>query len=124
MANDPTLARHFTEIETLLAQKFGASSGRLNRRAIKVGRRLPRAQRRDLGLLARAQSMAGHPKLSRMIDTRKTERAAERLRDWLGAVDVADRRKGRVLDLLGSLSFNLICLVVLLMVVLRWRGFI
>lgn len=121
---DPKLAAQIARIETLLAEKFGASRGSLARRAQKPGRALPRRVRKDLERLARAQGMTGHPKLSRMIDGKDATRAAIHLRDWLEEVDVADRRKGRVLDLLGTLSFNLILVFVLLIAVLRWRGFV
>lgn len=121
---DPTLIRDIGRIEVLLAEKFGAASGRLDRRARKAGRNLPRWVRRDLDRLAAVQTMAGHPKLGRMVDTRKSLKAAARTRDWLDAVDVADRRRGRLLGMLGALSFNLILAFVLLIVVLRWRGLV
>lgn len=124
MTDQHQIARHAERLEALLAEKFGARRGPLELRVQSAGRRLPRRVRRDLGEVARAQQFAGHPKLGRQIDGARVRAAARRAEDWLVAVDVADRRKGFVLSLLGSLSFNLILLFAILVAVLRWRGYV
>jgi hypothetical protein len=44
--------------------------------------------------------------------------------DWLQSVDPAERRKDLILSILASLSFNLIAVVTLVVIVLRWRGLV
>ncbi|MHA6325238.1 hypothetical protein [Roseivivax sp. CAU 1753] len=124
MMQDAKLGQQIARLETLMSDKFGASRGRLDRRVIKAGRLVPKGVRRDLDRVARAQAMAGNPKLARQLDAPAIRAAARRAEDWLASVDVADRRRGAVLGGLGALAFNLIVLFVLALVVLRWRGFI
>ena len=74
--------------------------------------------------LARVEELSQHPRLSMTLDEEKLGRSAADLRDYLEAIDVADRRKGWWLGMLGGLAFNMILFFVLLLAVLRWRGFI
>jgi len=42
----------------------------------------------------------------------------------LSAIDVADRRRGKLLSLAGALAFNLLAVAVLFIVWLWWRAYI
>jgi IS4 transposase len=75
-------------------------------------------------VLVDAGTHVGHPKLMMQVDAVEVERAYRTLRQHLKTVDVKDRRKGAVLSLLGSLSFNLLAVLALLLLVLVWRGFL
>lgn len=111
-----------TRLEQLLADKFGARKGSLERRLRKAGRRLPRATRRDVAQVAEARQLTRHPKLMRMVDARRTERAFRLAEQALTEVDVADRRKGALLGMLGALVFNLMLVVALWVAVVQGRG--
>ena len=109
-----------SELETRLRIK-GRS---LPHAARKAKHLLPRQVYRDIGAVADAAKVAGHPKLAVTQNSAKALDAAQRVLAHLQAIDPADRRKGAILGWLGGVSFNLIVLFVLLLVVLIWRGFL
>ena len=111
-------------LEGLLESRFGAARGGLARRVAKVGRRVPRSVRRDLNTVVQAAQIATHPKLGLRIDHARVRAAAERAEAHLKAIDVRQRRIGQVLGILGALVFNLLLVVVILLVLLHWRGFV
>lgn len=124
MIEQKAFMRMAQELETLLAEKHGLSSGPLSRRLTKGLRRAPRAVKRAADGFVQAQIQMGNPKLMRLMDKAQVESQFQTLRDHLRAIDVADRRKGLVLSLLGSLSFNLIAVAAILVILLVWRGFL
>lgn len=124
MSNALDIQTHVARIEALLGSRFGATRGTLAQRVIKVGRLLPRRTRRDLAQVAEAAQMATHPRLALRLDHAAVLAAAERAEAHLRAVDGRDRRRGQILGMLGALVFNLMLLAVILLVVLRWRGFV
>lgn len=124
MIDQKDIARKVASLETLLAKKFSATDGTLERRLQKVGRRLPARIRNDIQTVAETAHLTGNLKIANQVDPKQTEAAYERAKAHLEAVDVADRRKGAVLSVLGSVAFNLITVSVILIVVLVWRGFV
>ncbi|WP_293572671.1 hypothetical protein [Phaeobacter sp.] len=87
-------------------------------------RRLPRRIYR-IGLeLAAVQPLLEHPKLRLTVQDTKLLRQAEEIITHLRSIDLADRRRGRILDILGSMAFALLTATVLLLILLRWRGFL
>lgn len=122
MIDPKQLDRKQAELEQLLEEKFGASSGDLQARMRKVGRRVPKRVRDAAGVIAGAQAQAGHPKLRFFVDGKAVNRAHATIRSHLKTIDVADRRKGAVLSVLGGVSFNLLLVLALLLGVLMWRG--
>lgn len=111
-------------VEALLEKQMGVGGHGLRAKVKRAGRRLPRSVRRDAMLIAEAQPLAGHPKLSKQVDLPRMEAAERRIAAYLRGYDLADKRKGAVLGLLGSLSFNLLAVGALLVVVLVWRGLV
>ncbi|MDX1781298.1 MAG: hypothetical protein R3256_08265 [Thalassovita sp.] len=124
MFNTIEFERKQAELKRLLENKFGVSSGDLISRMRKVGRRAPKRAHVAARVISEAHVHAGHPKLRRFIDEAAVDHAFITLRGYLKSVDVADRRKGMVLDVLGALSFNLMLAMALLMAFLRWRGWV
>ncbi|WP_422828133.1 hypothetical protein [Thalassococcus sp. BH17M4-6] len=108
----------------MLESRFGARRGGLARRSGKVGRDLPRAVRHDLDRVSQAEIMLAHPKLALRVDQAAVLAAAERAEAHLTDVDARDRRRGRLLGMLGALVFNLLLLGVILLLLLRWRGLV
>ncbi|WP_154664361.1 hypothetical protein [Pseudodonghicola xiamenensis] len=125
------IALRIAEVSALMRAKLGAGSGRLGagggtlaaalRRA---SHRLPRRIRGQARLLARAEEKARHPKLCLTLDAVALGRAADEVAGYLKSIDLADRRKGWWLGMLGGLAFNVLAFVTLLVVILRWRGFL
>jgi hypothetical protein len=118
------LARKTAHLNALLEQKLGLRKGGLALRADRAGRQLPAWVRRNLHRLAEAESMADHPKLARMLDDQALDTAYKATVAHLTAIDLKERRKDRLLGILGALAFNLLLAALLLGVVLRWQGFV
>lgn len=111
-------------LEKLVARKFGAERGTLMQRMRKVGRRVPKSVHADVKTVIEAARIAGHPKRARTIDTNQVTQAYQRALEHLEAVDVKELRKGQLLSITGAVMFNLLALIVIVIVVLRWRGLI
>ncbi|MDP4991843.1 MAG: hypothetical protein NWQ37_11635 [Marivita lacus] len=111
-------------LRTLMAKRLGLKRGSLSRRVAKAGRRLPSGVLRDIGIVAEAEKMSRNPKLAMRLDPNATKSAYDRAATHLKAIDVMDRRKGIALSVLGSMAFNLLAAMTLLIVVLRWRGLV
>ncbi|GAA6195608.1 hypothetical protein [Pseudophaeobacter sp.] len=107
------LLRSHAEVSGDLASALGKARRQLPRRIYKQGMRL-----------ANALPMLEHPKLRQTQDEKSLQQAAREVRNHLKKIDTADRRKGRMLEILGSMAFAILVVFVLLVTVLRWRGFI
>lgn len=111
------------EVRALLKERESAS-GTLAAALKKVRRRLPRRIFKQGMQLADALPLLEHPKLQFTVDEPRLRGAAREVKAHLEAIDLADRRKGRMLDILASIAFALIVVFALVVVVLRWRGII
>ena len=108
----------------LLREKLGVRGATLAAALHRARHSLPRHVYRRGLILAEAEPLADHPKLSLTLDAPALAAAAQDVRAHLDSIDLADRRKGWWLGMLGGLSFNLILFVALLIGVLVWRGFL
>lgn len=115
----------FSDIEELqeLLKSRANVSGNLGDALAKARRLLPRRVYKQGMRLAQAVPLLEHPKLRLTLDEAALKGAAREVKMHLQAIDAADRRKGRILDVLGSMAFSLLVVFILLLVVLRWRGF-
>lgn len=118
-----TLSDTIAEVRSLLKDREGVG-GDLQSALKKVRRKLPRRIYRLSMELAQAAPLLQHPKLQMTLDQVALQKAGREVVAHLKSIDLADRRKGRILDVLASISFALIVVAVLLLVVLRWRGFV
>ncbi len=108
----------------LAKEKFGVRAKTLGRAMKKIGRRVPARLHRQAEVLVAAQRLGGHPKLMMQVDAVAVKKAFDEIVAHLEAIDVTDRRKGAMLNLGAALSFNLLVVVVLVILVLRWRGLV
>ena len=111
-------------LDRLFESRLKLTRGDFDARAAKARRRLPHKLRKDLTRILEARRFADHPKLARTLDAPAIRAAAGRLERHLNAVDLADQRKGRILGVLASIMAGIIVVVALVVIVLRWRGFI
>lgn len=118
-----SIAEDIAEVRDLLKTREQAS-GDLTAALKTARRRLPRRIYRQGMLLAEAVPLMDHPKLRLTLDEPALHKAATEVSTYLKSVDLADRRKGRVLEILGNMAFSVLVVVVLVIVVLRWRGLI
>lgn len=108
----------------LAKEKFGVRAKTLSRAMKKIGRRVPARLHRQAEVLVEAQRLGGHPKLMMQVDSVAIGKAFDEIVAHLETIDVADRRKGVLLNLAAALAFNVLVVVVLVTLVLRWRGLI
>lgn len=108
----------------LAKEKFGFRAKTLSRAMKKIGRRVPARLHRQAEVLVEAQRLGGHPKLMMQVDSVAIGKAFDEIVAHLETIDVADRRKGVLLNLAAALAFNVLVVVVLVTLVLRWRGLI
>lgn len=122
---DPARIRSQNEaLSQLAGEKFSFRSKGLKRSMRKIGRRLPKRIHNQADKLIEAELLAGHPKLSMMLDEKALAQAEREIREALEVIDPKDRRTGAILSALGGVSINIIAVLVLLVLVLWWRGFV
>lgn len=122
---DPYQFQQNTEAASeLLRRKFGVRGRGLETRLRRAGRRLPKAARRAGQDIVQIQPYMSHPKLARLLEETHVTGAFDALHSNLEGINRADRRKGAVLALAGGLVFNLIIVVTVLVLLLRWRGIV
>jgi hypothetical protein len=69
--------------------------------------------------LAQASQMMDHPKMRLMVDQSKLEEEHKALISNQKIIDPVERRKTRILDVLGGIRFNLILAPAALLIFLR-----
>lgn len=124
MFDPKELKRKCDTLGDLLKAKIGTGGKSLETRLNRAGRRLPKRLHEDGRTILAAQSKAPHPKLARTIDETRVDQAFSNMTNHLRSIDPKDRRKGQLLGWLGSQVFNLLLIVVFLIAILWWRGFI
>jgi hypothetical protein len=112
------------EVKRLIEQRLRIKGATLDKALARAGRLLPKWAQREGRYLAQAGQYMEHPKLRLMIDVAKVEKAHKNLVEHLTSIDPAERRKTRVLGMLGVVSFNLIVVIVVLVSFLMWRGYL
>jgi ribose 1,5-bisphosphokinase PhnN len=117
----PDLAR---QSALLMRARLGASGETLEQTLRHRGRRLPRKIRRAAEQLARAESMAGHPRLRVLLDNAQVERSGRLLLNHLRPLGAAERRWRLFLSIAASMSFAFLVTVAGVVAVLIWRGYL
>ena len=111
------------DLSEQLSQKLGVRGKTLAKKLKRAGRRLPRAQRKAGQVITDAQEQK-HPLLKQLVDQKEVRKAEKSVAQFLEGVDRSENRKSMWLGILGGIVFNLILIVLLLGIILRWRGFI
>ena len=124
MDNEVSISTQIDAMRDLFEKHLGVRAPTLEKAVRRAGRRLPRGVRAKAGVLVEAEGYATHPKLERRIDRAATDAAVNELSTYLKAQDLDRERTTRRLNALAGLVFNLLLVGALLIVVLRWRGFI
>ena len=119
-----TLQTQVDEVRNLMETQLRVRGKTLGQQVRRAGRLLPRAEQREAMYLAQAATILAHPKLSRMVDESKAAKAHARLTQFLRSVDPKDRARGKFLGWLGSLTFGLIVVFVLVVIVLVQSGIV
>lgn len=124
MKDRTDIAGKAADLQQQLQEKLGVKGRSLEHALARAGHRLPRRLRARGQEIVAAQKLAAHPKLARQIDGAAVRDAYDGLSAHLGQIDVADRQKGKMLSLAGSIAFNLLVVSAGFMVWLWWRGYV
>jgi hypothetical protein len=116
--------KYADEVQSLIEERLRIKGRTLEKALSRAGRSLPKWAHREGRYLAQASQLMSHPKLRLMIDENKAVKARDMLVAHLKTIDPSERRKTRVLGVLGVISFNLILVFAALMVFLLWRGYL
>lgn len=120
--------RDFALRDRALARVFeaqlGVKSRNLSQALRRAGRRLPRPLRKQGAFILQAQQLAGNPKLARQVNPRDVDKAYSAITNHLEAIDVADERKGRWLNLAGIIAANFLIVVAAFVLWLWWFDYV
>lgn len=112
------------EVSDLLVEKLRVRGTSLDVQSRKLGRLVPKRIKQDITYLAHAQQITQNPKLAKMVNEARIQKAHRLVKEHLRDIDPADRRKGALLNALGLIVFNLLLIVIAVIAILRWRGLI
>ncbi len=112
------------EVADEMKERLGIRGKDLATKLRHTGRMMPKRIKLEANFLAEATALDTNPKLSRMVNHERVVEAHQACMAFLETVDAADRRKGVVLGILGSLAMVLVVVTVLVLGVLEWRGFL
>lgn len=121
---DPALQMIFTRLRTGFAERLGLRGPDLAGVVRKAGRQVPRRLRPAAAVLVEAERMAENPRLARLIDGARVERAARDLEEWLATQDPRERRRTRIINLAALGGFYILVTGALVVAVLVWRGIV
>ena len=119
-----TLQKQVDEVRGLIAARLRIRGRDLDQQIRRAGRLLPAWARRDGRTMAQANLLAQNPKMLRMVDAAKFDKAYRALKTHLETIDPKEARKDRILGLLGVIYVNLFIALALLLGVLAWRGYL
>jgi len=119
-----TIQQMADRVAGLMEQKLRVGGKGLAAKVRKAGRRLPKQVRVAAEALVQATEMARSARLMHQIDEELVAEAYDICLRHLGGVDVADRRRGVAVGIAASMAFSLLVVVGLVLVVVRWRGFL
>jgi hypothetical protein len=109
-------------VRAKIEERLRVKARDLPRAMAKAGRRLPRKLQAQAQVIVDAQSLGGHPKLTRMVDMAAIERVHDVIVAQLDQIDPADVRRGALLALLGDIAFKLLFVIAAFIVWLWWSG--
>ncbi len=111
-------------LSLLMHQKLGVKGGGLEAKIASAGRLLPKRVRRAALEVVEAEKVSASPKLARMVDQDRLARAYDEVEAFLDDIDVAERRKTRLINFLGLLAANLLVVAGLLLWFLVSQGYL
>ncbi|WP_135449279.1 MULTISPECIES: hypothetical protein [Tabrizicola] len=111
-------------VAQLLEERLAVSGRDLAAKLRRGGRLLPRRVREGAELLAVSAERAQNPKLLGQIDMGAVAEAYDACVRHLTAIDPASRRKETIAGMVGFVGYGILFLIVAVIAVLVWRGFL
>ena len=122
--NPQELQEMLDEIGALLRARLGAQGASLAAQSQSVQERVPRRLRADLAALVAVEPRAAHPKLALKTDLAPLRKSHARLKRGLNAIPKGMYTKRARSALIAQIAFQILVVLVLFLVVLRWRDLI
>lgn len=119
-----TIQQMADRVAGLMEERLRVRGTGLAEKLRKSGRLLPRRVRVQAELLAQSAALAQNPKLMMQMDQAAVAQAYDVCVRHLGAVNAWERRKGAIMGVAASIAAAMLMIGGLVLVVLRWRGFI
>jgi hypothetical protein len=111
-------------VAQLMGERLGISGRDLSAALSKGGRMLPRRVRESAQMLADAAEKAKNPKRLGQIDMGAVSDAYDACLKHLTAIDPNERRRSTVSGMVGFVGWGIFLLVIAIVAVLVWRGFL
>jgi hypothetical protein len=111
-------------VAQLLEERLALAGRDLAAKLAKGGRLLPKRVREGAELLAETSEKARNPKLLGQIDMSEVAEAYDVCVRHLMTVDPAGRRRETVAGMVGFVGYGILFLVIAIIAVLVWRGFL
>ena len=108
----------------LLDERLNAKGKTLAAKVRSVRHRLPRRVKRQLAFLLEVEPRMENPKLAAKTDAAKVAAAYGVARDYLEEIKPGLYAKRKSSALIAGIAFQVLIVLILLLAVLRWRGFI
>jgi hypothetical protein len=118
-----TIQQMADRVAGLMEERLRVRGTGLAEKLKKGGRLLPRKVRLQAESLAQAAALAQNPKLMLQLDQAAVAQSYDVCLRHLGGVNAWERRKGAILGIAASVGASVLVVGLLLLVVLRWRGF-
>ncbi len=112
------------DIRVLIEERLQIRARTLDHQLRKAGRLLPKTVQRDAHYLAQAGLLTQNPKLARMIDAAKAERAYANVTAYLKSIEPGARRKDAVLRTTALIALNLLLISGTVICYLWWQGYV
>ena len=119
-----TIQQMADRVAVLLEEKLGVKGKGLSEKLRKAGGRLPSSVRAEARYLDTAAIQAQNPKLLMQVDDGRVAGAYDACVKFLAAVNPGAKRRAMLMGIASSVAFSLFVVGLLVLVVLRWRGFI
>lgn len=119
-----SLQQMVDEVRAAMESQLRVRGKSLDAQIHRAGRLLPRRVRQDASYLAKGIALAENPKLARMVDMVKARQAHRNILAHLETADIGAKRRDAVRNMIASIAFALLVTAVLLLAVLRVRGFV
>jgi len=119
-----SLAEKTEELRLLMRERLGVKGRDFATALRRAGRLLPRRLRREARLLIEAEEMARSPRLMKFIDQGRIDGACREIRSYLESQDPMERRIDLALSILGGIALSVLAAAGLVLMFLKWRGYL
>ncbi len=119
-----TLEQRADHLAQLMRERLGIPGKGLEEKFARSERVLPAHIHDKLALIVKALQQSRHPKLSRQVDMKPVEAASHDVERYLESISPWKRRWKLLVDHLADAAIGILIMIILVVLVLIWRGFL